>query len=196
MRILRDGKGRGYLAGANAQNRLDTNSVVTDTEDNAIRTGDGWQIASGQVSFTGANESAILYVKNTGASDLVLDRAVLILGTATGAAAGADWSFQTLRNPTTGSIVTNELAAGISNSNHGSSKTPQADAYKGVESDTLTDGTGVALPIQQGENRTVFPLGRRLTTGASIGWKITPPTSTTSATVVLVTHFYVDTAEA
>ena len=39
MTILKDGKGRGYRAGVNAQNRLDTNSVTTVTEDNEIRTG-------------------------------------------------------------------------------------------------------------------------------------------------------------
>lgn len=195
MTILKDGKGRGYRAGVNAQNRLDTNSVTTDTEDNAIRTGDGWQITSGPITLTGSSASAILYVENTGEADFVLDRAVLLLGTATNAATGSDWTFQTLRNPTTGTIVTNAVAAGVSNSNHGSSKIPSANSYKGVEGDTLTDGTGAALPIKQSEARITFPLGRRLPTGASIGWKITPPSGNTSATAIVVGHFFYDTSE-
>jgi len=194
MALINDGAGKGFIAQVSANQRLATDSIIITGEDDAIRRGEGWQIASGPVSFTSATASAILYVKNNGNLDLVLDRAVLILGTATGAATGADWTFQTLRNPTAGTIITNALAAGVSNSNHGSSITPVADTFKGVQGDTLTDGTGAPLPIQQGENRTVFPLGRRLPTGASIGWKLTPPTSTTAATAVLVTHFYDDTS--
>ena len=194
MALINDGAGKGFIAQVSANQRLATDSIIITGEDDAIRRGEGWQIASTPVSFTSATASAILYVKNNGSLDLVLDRAVLILGTATGAATGADWTFQTLRNPTAGTIIDNALAAGVSNSNHGSSITPQADTYKGVQGDTLTDGTGAALPIQQSENRTVFPLGRRLPTGTSIGWKLTPPTSTTAATAVLVAHFYDDTS--
>lgn len=194
MTLINDGSGKGYIAQVSANQRLAVDGVQITGEDDAIRRGEGWQISSTPVSFTGATQSAILYVKNNGSLDLVLDRAVLILGTATGAAAGADWTFQTLRNPTAGTIVDNAVAAGVSNSNHGSSITPDADTYKGVEGDTLTDGSGAALPIQQDQNRTVFPLGRRLPTGSSIGWRLTPPASTTAATAVLVAHFYYDTS--
>jgi hypothetical protein len=188
--LIQDGKGRGVLAQVTANNRLAVDSVAIRGEEDAIRSGQGWQIASGPVSFTSATASAILYVKNTGELDLVLDRAVLVLGTPTGGV--GDWTFQTLRNPTAGTIVDNALEAGISNSNHGSGNVPQATYYKGVQGDTLTDGSGAPLPIQQASNRTVFPLGRRLPTGSSIGWKLTPPSGTTAATGVLVTHFYYD----
>lgn len=192
--LISDGAGKGYIAQVSANRRLATDSIVITGEDDAIRRGEGWQIASGPVSFTSATASAILYVKNTGELDLVLDRAVLVLGTAVGANADADWTFQTLRNPTAGTIIDNALAAGVSNSNHGSGLTPRADTYKGVQGDTFTDGSGAPLPIIQSLARSTFPLGRRLPTGSSIGWKLTPPTGTTSATAVLVTHFYYDTS--
>lgn len=194
MALINDGAGKGFIAQVSANQRLATDSIIITGEDDAIRRGEGWQISSGPVAFTAATATAILYVKNNGPLDLVLDRAVLVLGSATGAAAGSDWTFQTLRNPTAGTIIDNALAAGVSNSNHGSSITPQADTYKGVQGDTLTDGTGAPLPIIQNLPRSTFPLGRRLPTGSSIGWKLTPPTGTTSATGVIVTHFYYDTS--
>lgn len=194
MRI-EDGTGEGYAAKVAKNNRLATEAVTISAEDNAIRHGRGWQITSGAVAFTGVSSAGLLYIKNTGSVDLVLDRVVLVLGTATGASAGADWSFQTLRNPTTGTLITDETTSGISNSNHGSARTPGAVHYAGTESSTVTNGTGVALPIQQGQNRLTFPLGRRIPLGSSIAWKLTPPTGTTAATVAIVAHVYDDTTD-
>ena len=194
--ILRDGSGKSYLVKVTQNNRLTTESVTLSAENDAIRIGEGWQIASGSVAFTAATQTAMLYVKNTDERALVLDRAVLILGTATGGT--GDWTFQTLRNPEeSGTLISNAVPAGISNSNHGSALLPSADAYRGVQGDTVDLGglgTGAPLPLQQTSNRTVFPLGRRLELGSSIAWRLTPPTGTTAATAVLVTHFYYDTS--
>jgi len=117
---------------------------------------------------------------------------VLILGSAVGATATADWTVQVLRNPTGGTIIDNAVAAGISNSNHGSANIPTGLNYKGVESDTFTDGTGAAQPIKQSIDRIILPLGRRLPKGTSIGFRVTPPAGTTSATVLIVTHWWYD----
>ena len=191
MSIILDGKGRGFRAAVTPDQRLRTESVTIDPEDDAIRVGEGWQIATGPITFTDASASGILYLKNLASLDLVLDRAVLILGTSTGGT--GDWTFQPLRNPDeTGTLITNAVDAGISNSNHGSQKLPDAEYYKGVPGDTLTGGTGAPLPIQQQSNRTVYPFGRRLPLGSSIGFKLTPPTGNTNAVAVLVTHVYYD----
>jgi hypothetical protein len=166
-----------------SNNRLTTESIVITAEGDAIRQGEGWQITSAPVTFTASAQSAILYVKNADSRNFVLDRAVLVLGTATGAA--GDWTFQVLRNPEeTGTLVSNAVAAGISNSNHGSAKTPDATSFRGVQGDTVDlagAGTGAPLPIQTQSNRT-----------SSIAFRLTPPPSTTAATAVLVTHWYYD----
>jgi hypothetical protein len=192
--FIQDGTGKGYLAKITENNRVAVESVAITAEDDSIRIGEGWQISTGPVSFTGAAQSAILYVKNDGPRNFVLDRAVLILGTSTGGT--GDWTFQVLRNPgQNGTIVTNAVTAGISNSNHGSGLVPDALLYRGVEGDTVdltALGTGAPLPIQQQVNRTVFPLGRQLPTGSSIAFRLTPPSGNTSATAVLVTHWYYD----
>jgi hypothetical protein len=196
--LIKDGTGGGYFAKVTELNRLAVEAVTITGEDDAIRVGEGWQISSKPVVFTSSAASAILYVKNTDARNFVLDRAVLILGYASGAGAAENWTFRVMRNPEeSGTIVSNALAAGISNSNHGSSKQPAGLLYRGVQGDTV-DLAGIAggapLPIQQESNRTVYPLGRQLPTGTSIAFQLTPPASTTSATAVLVTHWYYDVA--
>ena len=192
MSIILDGKGRGYRAAVTPNQRLRAEATVIDPEDDAIRVGEGWQITSAPVTYTADTATGILYIKNNGAKDLVLDRAVLALGTADGT---GDWTFQAVRNPDDGitnDLQTNAIPAGISNSNHGSAKTPDAEYFLGVQGDNFAGGSGAPLPVKQTENRVVFPFGRRLPLGSSIGFRLTAPTGTTSATAVLVTHVYYD----
>lgn len=196
MSIILDGKGRGYRAAVTPDQRLRAEAVTIDPEDDAIRVGEGWQIAAPNISLTSDSPTAILYIRNNGDKDLVLDRAVLLIGSTDGT---GDFTFQTLRNPgdyASDTILTNGVTSGISNSNHGSNKLPDAEYFKGVEGDTLTGGTGAPLPIQQQSNRLVFPFGRRLPLGSSIGFKITPPAGNTSCAVTLVTHVYYDQTDA
>lgn len=193
MSIILDGRGRGYRAAVTPDQRLRAEAVIIDPEDDAIRVGEGWQITSTPVNFTDDSTCPMLYLRNNGELDLVLDRAVLLIGSVTGGT--GDWTFQTLRNPgdyASDTILTNAAGAGISNSNHGSQKLPDAEYYKGLPGDTLTGGTGAPLPIQQQSNRTVYPFGRRMPLGSSVGFKLTPPPGTTAATAVLVTHVYYD----
>lgn len=193
---IKDGTGGGFFAQVTQNNRLATESIVITGEDDAIRVGEGWQITSKPVAFTAATQSTILFCKNLDSRNFVLDRAVLILGTTTGGV--GDWTFRVMRNPEeTGTIVTNALEAGISNSNHGSEKTPLGSFFRGVQGDTVDVAglaTGAPLPIQQASNRTVYPLGRQLPTGTSVAFQLTPPGSTTAATAVIVTHWYYDVA--
>lgn len=189
---IQDGTGSKFKLKINGENRAEVQAIILDQEDDAIAKGEGYQIATGPIVWSGAaTQTGVLYVKNNADTDFILDRAVLILGTVTGAAATEDWTFQTLRNPTAGTTIDNASPAGISNSNHGSANTPNIDAFKfSAIGDTLTDGTGAPLPIQQASNRTIYPLGRRLPKGSSVGFRLTPPASTTSATAVLVLHMY------
>ena len=190
--IIQDGTGTGDRLRITPFNRLLAQSVTITEEDDAISRGEGYQIASGPVSFTSSTASSILYTKNDDDRDFVIDRCVLILGSAVGAGTTDDWTFQVLRNPTAGTLIDNAVTAGISNSNHGSANIPTGLNYKGVQGDTLTDGTGAAQPIKQSIDRIILPLGRRLPKGTSIGFKLTPPTGTTSATALVVTHWWYD----
>lgn len=189
---IQDGTGTKLKLKVTNANRALVQSVVITEEDDAITRGEGYQIASGTQSFTGATETGVLYIKNNDDRDFVLDRAVLILGSAVGAGSTDDWAFTVLRNPTAGTTITNESNAGISNSNHGSANIPSVDAYKGSEGDTITDGSGATQPIKQSIDRIILPLGRRLSKGTTIGFKITPPAGTTSTKALVVTHWWYD----
>lgn len=194
MSLIEDGTGSGKRWKINSLNRGVTESVTFDREDDAIAFGRGYQIASGRVTFTtGGTPSAVLYFENLEDEDVVLDRVVLMIGT--GDTSG-DWTHRIIRNPTTGSIISNALKAGISNSNHGSGNILNGDGsriFKGVEGDTLTGGTGVGLPVQSQSNRIVFPVGRRIPRGSSFAVEITAPTINSGSVVaVSVAHVFVD----
>ena len=192
---IQDGTGTKLKLKVTSANRALVQAVTITEEDNAITTGEGYQIASGPVTFTAATETGILYIKNNDERDFVLDRAVLVLGSAIGAAADQDWTFTVLRNPTEGTTITNELAAGVSNSNHGSANVPSTTNYKGLEGYTLTNGSGAGQPIKQTIDRIILPLGRRLPKGTSIGFRITPPAGVTSTKALVVTHWWYDESD-
>ena len=196
---VRDGKGSGRRLSINPLNRAETESVTFDREDDAILRGVGYQISSGPITYTGGSEPTpvgVLYFRNEEDVDVVLDRVVLMIGS--NAEAAGDWTHTILRNPTVGSTITSASPAGISNSNHGSNNVLNSgvNIFKAsAETDTLDDGTGAPLPIQQQSNRIVFPVGRRIPKGSSFGIRITPPTLPNNATItsVSVAHVFLDT---
>jgi hypothetical protein len=184
---IQDGRGTGEGAKVNSLGQLSVNSVGQTRENFSTEFGNAYQVTCGSITLTNDSTSALLYIKNESDSKLVLDRVVLLMGVSDGT---GDAKFQTLRNPTTGTIITNELQAGTSNSNHGSNNSLDGLTYKGVQGDTFTDGTGVAIPVQQQINRSVLPLNRVLPKGSSIGWNFTPASGNTSVDVVIVAHVY------
>jgi hypothetical protein len=195
MSMIEDGLGTGLRAQVNAKNRLVTESVTFDREDDAISSGVGYQLTSGQVAYTNTSAGVpvgVFYMKNLEAVDVVLDRVVLMIGTATGAT--GDWFHRIIRNPTGGSLIGNAVPGGISNSNHGSANILNGGdfIYKGIETDDVTGGTGVPLPIQIQSNRILFPIGRRIPKNSSFAIEITPPAGISAAISVTVCHVFVD----
>lgn len=189
MTMIKDGKGRGFSAGVNSNNRLETNSVVFSEEQLAAIGGKAFAISSQLVSFTSSTESAILYIKNESTETMVVDRTRIMLGTVTGGT--GDWSLKFLRNPTLGTTITNAVSAGILNINHGSSQTPIGIFYRGVQGSTLTDGIGSVFPLKSsGEGQLIIPVTRILPTGASFGVVLTPPTGTTAANATVVARTF------
>ena len=193
MAMIEDGVGTGKRAKVNTKNRLVTESVTFDREDDAISSGVGYQLTSGQVSYTsGGTPVGVFYMKNEEDVDVVLDRVVIMLGTATGAT--GDWFHRIIRNPTGGTLISNAVPGGISNSNHGSANILNGGTsiYKGVEGDTITGGSGVSLPLHVTSNRILFPIGRRIPKNSSFAIEITPPAGISAALSVTVCHVFVD----
>lgn len=170
---------------------LHTFSITEPTQGEAAREGNSYNVNTGTVNLTSANESAVAYIKNNGDSELHIENLGYLLGNAKDGAGDllpADDLFVTvIRNPTGGTIVTNAVDMDVagSNKNYGSSKTLDADIYKGAEGDTVTGGnnsyfslipkSGSAYPINTGKIV--------LTKGDSIAIKIQPQTGNASMNV-------------
>lgn len=194
---IRDGKGSGRRLSINRLNRAETESVTFDREDDAIQRGLGYQITSGPVTFTaGTTASGVLYFKNKEDVDCVLDRVVLMIGTSVAGTVTGDWTHRIVRNPTGGTLISGATPAGISNSNHGSNNVLNGGdcIYSGTEGTTITGGAGAPLPVQQTNNRIVFPVGRRIPKGSSFAVEITAPTLAGGASVIgiSVAHVFLD----
>jgi len=179
---IKDGTGSGNVAKVTDEKRLETASITTSDKDHACGLGDTYNINTGDITLTDANETTVLYIKNNESNPLVLTALIYNLGASTGGS--GDVKLNIVRNPTTGDIVTNATAADtVSNLNYGSSKTLTADVYKGATVDSVvTDGT-VSVSTRSASNtgRIVVSLGALvIPQGSSLAVNYTPPTSNTS----------------
>ena len=184
MVIINDGTGTGRTAKVCADNRLSVESVNTEAGAEASQIGDAYNINTGTIALTTANESAVMYVKNNEDQDLVVTTIVFLLGNST--AGTGDLELAVFSNPTVGTVVSDASNVDMKhNKNFGSNKTLTADAFKGAEGKTLTDGTVAFRSLLAGGAR-VYLIATGdiiLPKGSSIGIKITPQTSNSAMDV-------------
>lgn len=163
--IFEDGKGTGSKARVDSTNKLHTRAITETTELHEIVEGDGYNINTGNISFTAAG--TLLYIKNNENRDLILS--TLIVGVGTGST--SDMGEVTIsRDPTGGDLASDATAVSINqNRLFGSSKTLSADVYKGKSGGTNTGDTDIVL-IYSGTNtrvvatlNLVIPKGRIVT---------------------------------
>jgi hypothetical protein len=169
---------------------LHTEAVTRAEKDQAALKGWRFNVNTGDITVTNATETSVLYVKNTGDDDLVLDSLIYNLGNTTSGT--GDVKIDVVRNPTAGDIITNAndvaVGPGVSaNQNFGSTNTMTGLFYKGATGETLlSGGDGVSVSTRSAANtgRIVIGLGATsLPKGSAIGINYTPPTSNTSQTV-------------
>ena len=193
--FVEDGNGSGYRAKVNKNSRLYVNAVSEQEERRATKDGRSYNINTGSIELTSANESGVLYLKNNETQDLHVTTIVVILGQSTGGSATDDTIIEVIRNPTAGTVVSDETAVDvISNRNFGSSETLTADAYKGAEAKTLTDGDQHILSLISEGSRVAFNIDEVLPKGASIGVTINPPASNSSMDVMVAVLCHLEDA--
>jgi archaellum component FlaG (FlaF/FlaG flagellin family) len=167
-----------------SNNRLKTESVTQDESKLSTINGTGFNINTGNITLTNATKTAVLYLKNTGDNDIIVDKLFYILGTTTGGA--GNLFVEVLRNPSAGTIVSGATSVSINvNRNFGSNNTISALAYKGATGSTFTDGadaigTIAQVSSTQGSTIQVTAGSIVLKKGASLGINITPPVGNTS----------------
>ena len=190
---ITDGGGKGYSAEVDSENRLRVFSISEQEVYNASSLGNSYNFNTGVINLTSDNKSAVLYIKNNGDPDLVLTQLSYSMGNSTGGT--GDVLVTVLRNPTTGTIISNAVAMEMDgvNRNFGSSKILTTDSYKGAEASTFTNGDKIIESIidQSPTRVTVEVGGLVIPRGTSIGIDITPATSNSSLDVEFGASVYI-----
>lgn len=194
MNVIIDGTGTGKQAKVNLNNRLLIQGIIEEETQHAAETGDKYNINTGDITLTSCCESSVLYVKNNEDADLIVTTIILNLGAST--CGSGDWKVGVYRNPTAGTVVSDASNVAMnSNQNFGSSNTLTVDAYKGAEGKTLTDGC-LSIESRVSGGRLVLALGAIVIPKTkSIGVKITPQSSNTSATINAALACYLRTQD-
>lgn len=193
MAILENGQGTPYPATIDEDGRVHAQTTIENYADTHAFLGHRYNINTGDLTLTSANESALLYIKNNDTKDLVIDSFVYIIGASTGGSGNTEAML--LRNPTAGTIVSDATAVSINvNMNFGSNRTlSNVLAYKGAEGKTLTDGTDALGSIMTAPLTNVVTVGKLiLPNGQSLGIQLTPPSGNTSMKVQIAALCYLN----
>lgn len=134
MEII-DGTGSGKAAKVSADNRLHTFSLIEYPMESFSHNGDSFVIPTEFIALTTtASYTGILYLTNTSVTHNIHIERVR-----TSSTAGTLWKV--LKNPTAGTLISAGTAVTPVNYNYSSGRTLTGTAKKGVDAQTITDGT-------------------------------------------------------
>ena len=179
----------GYIAEVNSSKRLQTRSVTVSEQQQRSNDGYGFNLNTGTIALTSANESAVMYVKYTGTKTLHIQSVAVGVGKL--GVSSDPVLVKMYRNPTNGTIVTNAVAGvQFENRNFGTATQLTSDFYKGVEGDTLTGGDMIAQFYANQSNRLFADIDFILPPQTSIGISLTPNDDGTGGNVyvALICH--------
>ena len=174
----------GNIAEVDKKGRVQTFSISEGLNIESANIGENYNINTGAITLTTANESAVLYMKNNEEKSFIIEEVIIILGASTGGT--GDLQIELIRNPTTGTIVSNAVNVDIvANRNFGSNRELLKDTYKGAEGYTLTSGEDFSSTTRSSGSTVVSFDGDVivLPKGSSIGVNVTPQASNTSMVV-------------
>lgn len=189
--MLLDGTGGGHRAKVTDENELQIHGTTESHLSEAVKAGRTWNVGTGYLTLTTDNASDVMYVKNNGEDSLHIDLYVVLTKDSTGGAGGRV-DVEILRNPKTGTVISDASSVAPINMNFASSKQPVADIYKGGEGKTLAGHDGSLRSKTTDDNRLLLGILTSLPQGASIGIRITPPTGNSSMEVETIIEMYED----
>lgn len=175
---LLDGTGSGNKAKVGSDKRLQTRAISEDEVIHNGELGNAYNINTGLISITG--DATLIYLKNNS------DNAFILSDIALGAFDGlthTDSPYITLiKNPTGGDLISDATAVDMNeNRNFGSSKTAEANVYKGKVGGTITGGSDVAILQTSKTGRSFFSINFLLPKGSSVAIKLTANVSAGTA---------------
>lgn len=189
--LIDDGRGTGFKARVNANNRIVT-SAVTETEElHTIVAGDGYNINSGTITYTAAG--TMLYLSNNEDKDIVVAAIAVGVGSGTTSDIG---EVTVTANITGGDLISDATAVSINaNRNFGSSRTLVADVYAGKSGGTATGGSDVLLFYQGTSGRLFASLNLVLQKGDNIAITYDPKLSSGSVKAYCALPVYLQNSE-
>lgn len=193
MNQIEDGTGKGYRVRVDQDNRIRARAVsITEQADHANE-GKAYNFNTGELTLTSANESAVMYIKNTGDTSFIITRLIVGLGPSTGGASTSIPIIKIIRNPTTGTIISDATDVDInSNRDFSSTNIFSGSVFKGGEGKTITNGTDHILSYQTDNGRLALDISEVLPKGTSLGVSITPQASNTSMTCYAAAVGYIN----
>ena len=181
--IIKDGVGSGNQAKVGSDNKLQVNGVTLTSQEDASICDRAFNLNTGDITLTTANESAMIYFKNNESQDFVVQTIVAGFRASTGGTTGDPIVLSVIRQPTGGTIISGATNVDINaNRNFGSPAILDGDAYKGAEGNTLTGGDACLRLYQNPSGRLAAGISLVLQRGNKIGVNVTPPTGNTSLT--------------
>lgn len=186
MMTILDGKGSGKTAEVNAKNRLEVDSTTHTAAQDAAENGKFFQVGAPLINLTSANESAILFIKNTSDEDIEVVAANFASQGSTG---GASPMYETFlyRNPTS---ISSATTASITNTNFGSNNTLDGTFQYGAEASSITGGTVAGTTLFKEEQRERVELYWIIPKGSSLAISVKPAASNTSFNVTCYLECY------
>jgi hypothetical protein len=190
--MIKDGTGKGYRARVDEQNRLDVHAVTLGELSEHVAEGYAYTAYhDGFIVLTGSAESHLLYLENTGDTDLVIERVVFATSDSTSGSVGKYVSGWVL-NPTTGSIVARAKTTGryVFNKRMGDAKAPSANVYVGIEGDTATDVDGKVQGVFTAGSTVLISTTLFIPKSTAFSVYVKPPSGNVSMSASLGIEFY------
>jgi hypothetical protein len=182
---LINGHGTPHPLKIDENGRAFSNAVSTLLIQQASIEGVAFNVNTGKLVLSGAGTHGLIYLKNTGEKDLLINSIGFLFGTST----AGEYEIFTIQNATTGTLITGASAIAINkNKNGGSTNTINALIYKGASGTTITDGEDWYYSLLGGPNQYTIMTGDIvLRKGTSIAIKMTTP-GAANVSVFLAIH--------
>lgn len=183
--LIQGANNPGNFAHVDNDGRLSAKAVASTLQAHESISGKSFNINTGQITLTDANETPILFVKNDAIEqEILIPRFFVTLLSSTGGSGPVSIKFS--KNATGGTLVDSGTDVPLSNFNFGSGQTISATAKKGTTGDTVTgdDSTNFELLFPSDNQRSLTEFEAIvLPRGSSIVVSITPPAGNTSMIV-------------
>lgn len=189
--IIKDGR-TGATAKVDANNRLHTQSRTLDIALAETLEGHSYDVSTeGGISLTDDSLSALIYIKNTGDEDLIVETIFVDSISSTGGVGSGFMNW--VLNPTGGTLVDAATDCKVINRRIGNPVNLSATAFKAsTTGQTLTGGDIIQFPSPAGAG---IPFGKPfvIPKGQAFGVNYQPPTGNTSMLMQIGMLIVVDT---